>query len=480
MRFGFGLAVLGLSVVGLGWLGQARYAPFIQDVLSDRAAAVVAGSRHGVTTRVEGRDIHISGLADTAEEREALVAALDAVRGRRVVVDALTVLPRAEPYSLNAIWVDQALETTGHAPSEAALASLNGLGAEGLTLASGAPDERWGDAAGQGLAALRQLEEGALAIVDRRLSVVGIARTPDEGAAVRRLLDGLPEGYQADLGLQYLDDGSPAAYTLHYSASAGAWLDGKLPVGVTGAALAEALGLPSIDNGASQALIGPEGTLPEVVARLRPWLPELEALDIAVSPDGTEVTVGFGAGADLELLAAELAAVLGDEIALSVSRVAASGAQGETRTNAATGRTEVLRGAYWLPEVAFEPTPDTCAAQTDAILAEYRIGFVTGSARLDARARSAVNALAAVLRPCLAATGLRAEIGGNTDSTGTPEGNMALSVARARAVREALIMRGLPVLRLTAAGYGATQPVGDNETEEGRQANRRTAVRWID
>jgi outer membrane protein OmpA-like peptidoglycan-associated protein len=68
----------------------------------------------------------------------------------------------------------------------------------------------------------------------------------------------------------------------------------------------------------------------------------------------------------------------------------------------------------------------------------------------------------------------RAEIEGHTDKVGSPEYNLALSQRRAEAVREALISRcGVPADRLTARGYGSTQPIADNRTREGRARNRR-------
>jgi OOP family OmpA-OmpF porin len=175
-----------------------------------------------------------------------------------------------------------------------------------------------------------------------------------------------------------------------------------------------------------------------------------------------------------------LAAALPESVlSLEVGLVVESREEGARRVNPATGRTEQLRGGFWLAVIDFDPAPLVCAARADAVLADGVIGFVSGSARLDARARGVVNALASVLGACLRGTGLRAELGGHTDSTGSAEGNLALSRARAIAIREALVARGVPGDALSAQGYGATQPIADNETEEGRRANRRTAVRWI-
>ncbi|MFA6924952.1 MAG: OmpA family protein, partial [Bacteroidales bacterium] len=68
------------------------------------------------------------------------------------------------------------------------------------------------------------------------------------------------------------------------------------------------------------------------------------------------------------------------------------------------------------------------------------------------------------------------EIDGHTDNVGNPESNMKLSQERANSVRDYLIKNGIPAKRVTAKGYGDTQPVDDNATDEGRQKNRRTEV----
>jgi outer membrane protein OmpA-like peptidoglycan-associated protein len=69
---------------------------------------------------------------------------------------------------------------------------------------------------------------------------------------------------------------------------------------------------------------------------------------------------------------------------------------------------------------------------------------------------------------------LKVEISGHTDSLGTSEINRKLSQERAEAVREYLVAHGVRAPRVTAKGYGATKPVASNDTEEGRQKNRRT------
>ncbi|MBK9390209.1 MAG: OmpA family protein [Bacteroidetes bacterium] len=72
------------------------------------------------------------------------------------------------------------------------------------------------------------------------------------------------------------------------------------------------------------------------------------------------------------------------------------------------------------------------------------------------------------------------EIGGHTDSTGSDEHNMVLSEKRALSVVTYLIKKGIQKERLKYKGYGNSLPVGDNNTEEGRQLNRRTEAKILD
>ena len=51
--------------------------------------------------------------------------------------------------------------------------------------------------------------------------------------------------------------------------------------------------------------------------------------------------------------------------------------------------------------------------------------------------------------------------------------NQALSEKRAQAVADYLVKAGLPAVRFTATGYGSTQPVASNDTDEGKAQNRR-------
>ncbi|KPL68218.1 hypothetical protein SZ64_08830 [Erythrobacter sp. SG61-1L] len=77
----------------------------------------------------------------------------------------------------------------------------------------------------------------------------------------------------------------------------------------------------------------------------------------------------------------------------------------------------------------------------------------------------------------LAAVGIHgADVEGHADSIGEESYNMDLSLRRANAVRQSLVTGGMTEGRVQAAGLGETQPIASNETEEGRQENRRVVI----
>ncbi len=74
---------------------------------------------------------------------------------------------------------------------------------------------------------------------------------------------------------------------------------------------------------------------------------------------------------------------------------------------------------------------------------------------------------------------MKIEIGGHTDSQGREVMNQQLSQARADAVLNAIMSRRVLTSNLTAKGYGESEPIADNKTEAGREANRRIEFRLV-
>ena len=68
-------------------------------------------------------------------------------------------------------------------------------------------------------------------------------------------------------------------------------------------------------------------------------------------------------------------------------------------------------------------------------------------------------------------------LNGHSSAEGTVEHNMSLSVDRANAVKSYLVNAGIPEANLSIKGYGATQPMTSNDTEEGKVLNRRVEIK---
>ncbi|MBP5573469.1 MAG: PD40 domain-containing protein [Bacteroidales bacterium] len=101
------------------------------------------------------------------------------------------------------------------------------------------------------------------------------------------------------------------------------------------------------------------------------------------------------------------------------------------------------------------------------------IQFEFNSAALTADSEEGVAMLAAFLEQH---PDLEVELSGHTDNVGSDAYNQQLSEQRAEVVRQALIEKGIAAARLSAKGYGATRPVGPNDTEAQRALNRRTEM----
>ncbi len=99
------------------------------------------------------------------------------------------------------------------------------------------------------------------------------------------------------------------------------------------------------------------------------------------------------------------------------------------------------------------------------------IFFDTGKSDLRVESTNELERLLQLMNEVLT---LKIEISGHTDNVGSAEYNKGLSEARAKSVVEYLIKKGIDKNRMVFKGYGFTQPIADNLTEEGRQQNRRT------
>lgn len=97
--------------------------------------------------------------------------------------------------------------------------------------------------------------------------------------------------------------------------------------------------------------------------------------------------------------------------------------------------------------------------------------FNTDKFDLLNESKAELNKLAELLR---ANPTMKIELGGHTDNVGNKTYNQKLSENRAKSVFDYLVSQGIAASRLSYKGYGDTQPIADNTTEEGRALNRRT------
>lgn len=105
------------------------------------------------------------------------------------------------------------------------------------------------------------------------------------------------------------------------------------------------------------------------------------------------------------------------------------------------------------------------------------IEFSAGSSNINVN--SSKTTLDAILLGLQNTPDAMIELSGHTDNKGEEEVLKTLSEGRANAVKDYLVENGIDAARISAIGYGASMPIADNETDEGRAQNRRTEIKII-
>lgn len=131
----------------------------------------------------------------------------------------------------------------------------------------------------------------------------------------------------------------------------------------------------------------------------------------------------------------------------------------------------IAPGAPIVPP-AVQPAP--VLATGDSLIVLSDLLFEVNSARLHDRHIATLDKLSKFLveHPTLTVA-----IAGHTDNTGTEHHNVSLSTRRAEGVSDYLTSHGVTFDRITFEGFGSSQPIADNRSEEGRKRNRRVEVR---
>lgn len=326
----------------------------------------------------------------------------------------------------------------------------------------GSPSRRWGDAVAMGIEAVGRLGGGTVTFSDTDVVLVAAPGTGpglfDE--VVGELSNALPDVFALDATLPDLpNDGSegPATFTATLSPEGQVQLRGRV---------ADELVNQTLENFA-YAQFG------RSVVRM-----------------GTRTAEGLPAGWTVRTLAAvaALAELSNGAIIVTPDLITVRGNTGSTEANARISRLLIEKLGQQaefeidvtyveaLDPIAGLPTPEECVNTILALTAERKIIFDPGSVTLTTESEALIDDIAEVLRRC---ADLKLEIAGYTDSQGRDSMNLALSQDRANAVLSALRERRVPVGTFEAVGYGEADPIADNGTEEGREANRRIEFRLI-
>jgi OOP family OmpA-OmpF porin len=121
--------------------------------------------------------------------------------------------------------------------------------------------------------------------------------------------------------------------------------------------------------------------------------------------------------------------------------------------------------------------PSKVKIERGQIVILEKVFFDTNKARIQPKSFNLLDQVALTIK---AHADFKIRVEGHTDSQGKMDRNIQLSQERAEAVKAYLISRGISPERLTAAGYGSAQPIADNKSAKGREANRRVEFHIVE
>jgi OOP family OmpA-OmpF porin len=310
-------------------------------------------------------------------------------------------------------------------------------------LSRGAP-LHFDDAASLLIDQIGRLKDGKIAITDTKVSLSGMARDLGGREAIAAALKNLPEGFSVENEIAappyifqaYKD---PVAVTLTLT---GYVPDNNVHAAIATAALRKFFSEKVVDN-LKTSIGAPAGFANAVVPALGA-LSRLSTGTLVVS----DREVKLSGDAFYDAAAAQIRAGLAKDFPQGFQ----------------------VKADISIKPAAAPVDPTVCQQLFSDLLTNGKIQFDAGRVSIDPDSAGLLDRLIETALRCPTAN---IEIAGHTDADGEDAVNQVLSEKRAQAVLEYLVKAGLPADRFTAIGYGSTQPVATNETDEGKAQNRR-------
>ena len=420
----------------------ARSTSALKDTVLDKRRIAVAG-----------RDVTFAADAFSEDGRRSAVASVEAVPGVRLVNDETRLVPEAKPFVWSAERDVVRVTVGGNAPLpaskgrllEAARAGLAGVEVvDQMNMSRGAPP-RFENAALLLLDQIGKLKDGKVTISDNKVSLSGMARDLGGREAIAAALKNLPEGFSVAANeikappyiFQAYKD--PVAVTLT--------LTGYVPDNNVHAAVAAAAGRKFFSEKVVDNLKASVGAPSGFAGAVVPVLGALSRLSTGTL-EVSDREVKLSGDALYDAAAAQIRAGLGKDFP---------------------------QGWQFKPEISVKPAAapvdaTVCQQLFSELLGKARIRFESGKAEIVADSAGLLDRL---IETALRCPNTNIEIAGHTDTDGDEAANQALSEKRAQAVTDYLVKAGLPANRFTAVGYGPTQPIAGNDTDQGKAQNRR-------
>lgn len=422
---------------------------------------------------VTAERVAVTAISDSAEQKGQFEARLrrDVPKAVSLVMNISAPRPVIAPFTLrflvdakgprfDACSADSELSRKRILTAAAEAGATDGVS---CTIGLGVPTPDWSEAVVMGLRAIATLGEGSITFSDADIALIaGSGVTQAEfDRVVGELESNLPDVFSLSASLTQGTEGSTASGPVEFVAvltgDGRIDLSGRLGDELTRDAV-ESFAYARFGTDAVHSALRLDQDLPEgwptrVIVALEA-LGELTSGSVIVQPERIVVEGATGSRTTSDAIARILASKLGENGSYDLS----------------------VRYEEQLDQTLALPSEQECVDAINAALQAQKITFGPGSAIIEPSANPTLDKIAAVMKDC---ADYPMEVGGHTDSQGREEMNLSLSEQRARAVVLALQSRRVLTSKLTSVGYGESQPIMANDTEENRERNRRIEFRLL-